>query len=265
MYYSTLLADKPLIVYLASDLTLLLSNLLNLFVKSDVMRANTTGFKLANFEVEKKNNHIAVKKINIGNASKLALASSNATELQKRQFYDECFQMMCALVSKIQERCPLKYSIVRAFAALDPQIITDNNDAAVAKFSIITKKLVVARIKTSGQCDKAEREFRRMIREKADIFKNYDPKDERLDEFCHGLLDDKEEFRELWNIVQLIMVLSHGQATVERGFSVNDDMLLPNIKKESLIGQRIVFDTMKSLNMKLHEFKITENILKYCR
>ena len=40
------------------------------------------------------------------------------------------------------------------------------------------------------------------------------------------------------------MVLSHGNARVESGFSINDDMLLPNMLSESIIAQRIVYEAV---------------------
>ena len=36
-------------------------------------------------------------------------------------------------------------------------------------------------------------------------------------------------------------MLSHGQATVERGFSINSELVVENLK-ESVVSQRIVFD-----------------------
>ncbi len=45
----------------------------------------------------------------------------------------------------------------------------------------------------------------------------------------------------------MLLVLSHGQATVESGFSVNEDMLVENLKEHSLIAQRIVYDSIKQV------------------
>lgn len=42
------------------------------------------------------------------------------------------------------------------------------------------------------------------------------------------------------------MVLSHGNAIVESGFSVNESLLVENLYDESLIAQRIVTDAIKS-------------------
>ncbi|GBN49456.1 DNA replication complex GINS protein PSF1 [Araneus ventricosus] len=53
-------------------------------------------------------------------------------------------------------------------------------------------------------------------------FKTLDHKEQRLDTFLYQYFSvDKEKYRKLWDIVKMILILSHGQATVERGFSLN--------------------------------------------
>jgi hypothetical protein len=39
-----------------------------------------------------------------------------------------------------------------------------------------------------------------------------------------------------------LLILSHGQATVESGFSVNEKILIENMKEKSLIAQRLTCD-----------------------
>ena len=41
-----------------------------------------------------------------------------------------------------------------------------------------------------------------------------------------------------------MLILSHGQATVERGFSINSAFVVENLKEESVVSQRIVFDAI---------------------
>lgn len=46
-------------------------------------------------------------------------------------------------------------------------------------------------------------------------------------------------------MVKLLLVLSHGQATVERGFSVNRQVAVENLQDLSYISQRIVCDAVE--------------------
>ncbi|KAH7945090.1 hypothetical protein HPB49_006475 [Dermacentor silvarum] len=52
----------------------------------------------------------------------------------------------------------------------------------------------------------------------------------RLNEFFHDLLSFNPSYKELWKAVRLLLVLCHGQATVERGFSVNRQISVENLK-----------------------------------
>ncbi|KAH9367337.1 hypothetical protein HPB48_017141 [Haemaphysalis longicornis] len=47
-----------------------------------------------------------------------------------------------------------------------------------------------------------------------------------------------------WKVIRLLLVLSHGQATVERGFSVNRQVSVENFKDISYLSQRIVCDAV---------------------
>lgn len=38
--------------------------------------------------------------------------------------------------------------------------------------------------------------------------------------------------------------MSHGNANIERGFSINKEILIENLKEESLIAQRVVYDAV---------------------
>jgi hypothetical protein len=47
-------------------------------------------------------------------------------------------------------------------------------------------------------------------------------------------------------VVQQILILSHGQASVERGFSINKEIEVENLLEESLVAQRIIYDHIVS-------------------
>ena len=64
---------------------------------------------------------------------------------------------------------------------------------------------------------------------------------------------------------QFVCVLSHGQASIERGFNINKDIFIENLSQESLIGQRIVYDHIKSFDGKLHNFPITREMILSCK
>ena len=60
----------------------------------------------------------------------------------------------------------------------------------------------------------------------------------------------------------MVLTLSHGQADVERGFSLNDKLLVENMQEQSLISQRIVKDHMLSSSYKPHNIPISRDLIK---
>ena len=50
------------------------------------------------------------------------------------------------------------------------------------------------------------------------------------------------EAMELRKVIKLILVLSNGQASVERGFSINKESIVENQKEKSIISQRFIYD-----------------------
>ena len=44
-----------------------------------------------------------------------------------------------------------------------------------------------------------------------------------------------------------MFTLQHGQAFVERGFSINSDLLKPNMLERTIVSQRIITDSVSSI------------------
>ena len=50
---------------------------------------------------------------------------------------------------------------------------------------------------------------------------------------------------DLENIVRLVPILSHGNARLESGFFIDNDILLPNMLAETIVTQRIVYEALQ--------------------
>ena len=67
--------------------------------------------------------------------------------------------------------------------------------------------------------------------------------------FLYEELIKKREFEDLWILFKQLLTLSHGQALVERGISVNKDIFAPDIEEMSLTSIRLVQNSMLVNNM----------------
>ena len=68
----------------------------------------------------------------------------------------------------------------------------------------------------------------------------------------------------MWHIYKFVFVLSHGQSYVERGFSVNKELIDINMKEKSLVAQGFIYEKLLSEDSKCYDFVITANLRKSC-
>lgn len=61
------------------------------------------------------------------------------------------------------------------------------------------------------------------------------------------MMSDKSAYRYLWKFVSTLLLLSHGQSSVERGFSVNRQIEVENLQEQSYVAQRTICDHLQSV------------------
>jgi len=73
------------------------------------------------------------------------------------------------------------------------------------------------------------------------------------------------KYAKLWEVFQIIFTLCHGQATVEKGFSINNELTVENMKEQSLIASRFVYDTVKSNAVHFSEIRLNRRLKRNVR
>ena len=63
-------------------------------------------------------------------------------------------------------------------------------------------------------------------------------------------------------VVKLVLTLSHGQASVEHGFSLNTNTIKTNMSPESLTAKRIIKDHILANKLNPHTIEITKSIVQ---
>ena len=95
----------------------------------------------------------------------------------------------------------------------------------------------------------------------ASFDKLYDAGDVFLSNFLHKI----PKYKVIWKVCSIIFVLSHGQSAVERGFSINKELLVENLQAKSLVSQRMVYDHINSNKINIHEYQLPSDLLKSCK
>ncbi|CAN7997184.1 unnamed protein product, partial [Ixodes hexagonus] len=144
------------------------------------------------------------------------------------------------------ERSPLKYKLTRGASCLDPSSAL-SPEVGEKQLCIALGVLTERQWPTGLEAERTHRSYVDVcslssVQAALEVF---DRKEQRLDalwfEFC------SRDHKDLFPFVKLILCLSHGNAVVERGLSVNKECLVGNLKEESLIAQSVVYDGVSAM------------------
>ena len=91
------------------------------------------------------------------------------------------------------------------------------------------------------------------------LFLKFNKRENKLDEFFFSDVGGLSDYLKLSKVIEKILVLVHGQGCAERGFSVNKDMLQPNLEGMSL-SQRMIYYQLVSNNLPLQSITITKEL-----
>ena len=69
----------------------------------------------------------------------------------------------------------------------------------------------------------------------------------------------------MWKVCIFIFTLPHGQSQVEKGFSINIEIVIENLHFGSLSAQHIVYDYLKASKKNIHDMEITNKMLTSCK
>ena len=92
-------------------------------------------------------------------------------------------------------------------------------------------------------------------------FQDFDLNSDRLDRSFSDFIGANNAYQDIWNVLKLVFVLSHGQSFIEHGFSINKQLLVENLKEKSLIALRLIEDHLSPFEESL---KVSKSTGKCC-
>ena len=137
------------------------------------------------------------------------------------------------------------------------------------KFQGLLERLCKLKWLTADEADDAKQQFDEFVdteypkhREK---FASVDKLSDAVNVFLSNFVHKIPKYKVFWKVGCSIFVLSHGQSAVERGFSINKELLVENLQEKSLVSQRMVYDHTNSNKINIHEYKLPSDLLKSCK
>lgn len=204
------------------------------FLKESVTNSAKTFTQLAKIDVTSNDNSKLSKAVDIGIITKREVdglrKNEQITQQEQRQFQLDCKAFLARSSKKLLEKCLLKFPVVCFLRCLDPQVMAGPISISVKLFERLLSILLDAKRVKETEVDFLKKEYASFLAD--DVhgnpktlheFEEYDKvSSEHVDCFLATYLK-ASKYQKLWDLVKCLLVLSHGQAGVERGFSINSE------------------------------------------
>ena len=123
---------------------------------------------------------------------------------------------IAVLLEKLLQRCPLKYDLIKGASCLDPNIMF-HSTKNVGRLNLALTELVAYERMSGEEADTAKEDYINLTNNSLakDVAKNFVATEDRLDTLWFKKLLKINQSEPLLKMVSHILVLSHGQASVE--------------------------------------------------
>lgn len=249
-FLATYQTDRPMVCFLSDDLCLAIRSLMRRFIKSDVLE-EANDERLVKIDVSDKKIHVDHKKVDVGFSSAKAMKEAKVSDRQLLHFRMEAKTFLVELLKKMLHKCPISYSFVRHMSCFNPVKMATEKEICTEKLKKLLNLLLMAERVQEKDCDCIVQQYTLLLDNIPIIgkerFAGFNKVHQSVDElFYECMVGHTEHYGKLFEVVKILLTLSHGQAAVERGFSINKEVEVENLKQQNLVAQRRVCDHVKN-------------------
>lgn len=233
--------NDPVAIFLAEDLFTIIKRLYFLILKDEAVQALSLDGSLHPSKLDKSafKGHSS---ISLGNAAELevkAVKGRAVSDLDVMKLKMSFQKFIIGIISKIVDKCPIRYSFARDITCLNPNNFS--KDVAPKKFDNVVSYLRARRWLSDEEVDSSKYEYS-MLRKLHKEIEVIDGR--RMDELFRSI-KELNTMPSLMKVINISLCLSHGNAEVERGFSVNKEVSVENMSEECLIAKRLICQFIK--------------------
>ena len=120
----------------------LLPSLLRLIVKPEVLDKVKDAKELLHIDLDNVNKVIHPRDLQMFNACKQGIKNANklfvknVSDIDILNLKEQCFKFVKATISKLKERCPLRYPITEGWSCLAPRALLDASNVGLQRLDI---------------------------------------------------------------------------------------------------------------------------------
>ena len=249
--------DEPMVPFLVSDINNMTKIISESILKPDIHTQYEN--KILSVDFDKATNCKDPGRFTFGFKVEKELNSLKNSEMvtkdQNNKFLEEAGVCVKVFLNKLKEKSPVLHKLAQHLRCLDPnKLINSSLDKKMlASFKKVVNLVCEANLFDEDKVDILVREFTKFQQDikKNQIFAEFSRRKSikesinpnRLDKlyysYFHGQCHNSIH---LWPFIAMLLLLSHGQASVERGFSINNNVVDVNQSEGSLQAKRIIKD-----------------------
>ena len=259
-------SDRPMAPFLVEDLNDIIDEVARSFVKSDICDKGNP----LEMDFSKKDILRATTNIKTGRKTRKLLKELFEKKLineeQLKAFKERCRDTMISFLEQLKLKSPVNKPLATYISCLNPSLMVNKQELARVRFSKMCDVLEETKLLEDSEVDRLVRQYSKFLKTcvtNNPAFIEFDTNKHRLDDLFFSTLNGMQEYSLLWKLIGKILLLSHGQATVERGFSLNKEATATNQKGKSLIARRAIKDQLHFVGG-VKNFYIGDALLKSC-
>lgn len=258
-------SNKPLLPFLHHDLYTMLRNLFKRVVKTKKMEKVRNANDLLSINLNDEENLRSPAQVDLGFGAtrEIKKFKENAESLILKK---ECKKFIIEVCKKILVKSPIKSAFVMGASCLSPFVMT-NISLAESRLDKALTTLIDHDIFTPSEGERIKGHYvelleKQSVQRKLEIF---DQKEDSLDKFLLDICKEEKTSEIVIEFIQVILIMFHGNAAVERSFSYNKKFLVENLQEDSLIAQRAVHDHIINTPGGIKNIKITQQMISAFR
>ena len=265
--------DRPMAPYLLEDIIELCNHIASLFIRSTAIEDKDSALELEFTNYDNEEVAKPVDKVITGNIAREQIRSlisdKKITTEDKLKFKEEAREMYTIFLTHMKEKSPGRLPLTKYIRCLNPELMKEskNKDFVVENFSKMCTVFRKCGLLQIEEIDDLVHDYTKFLKQckndQAFLTFKINKKGVRLDELFYGALNGQAQYKDLWEkVIAKALVLSHGQATVERGFSQNKQVTEYNQVTESIVARRAIKDHINFVGGR-SKFVISDGLLKH--
>lgn len=251
-------SDQPLIHLLYDELVELIRSLMARFVKPELIQG-VSGHSLCKVDLSKLDNLMSLETMKVGEETRKAIRDSKLKSSEVSLFQFDARKFLTLVVKYLVDRVPLDSKLLRNLQCLHPLMRTEDSSGKSIK-EVAKEMLSIVPLSEHDQLIKEWQLYANEdVPKESYMDKEYDSPEghciswKRVDLYWKDILNKvtnlgTPKYPILGKLVKAALTLSHGQAHVERGFSLNKTFVTTSrscLNEKSINGLRIVQDKVK--------------------